>query len=95
LGLDASYRYRGLRHLLFDELGNRQLISTGGGDVAAWSRDGREPFFMAPYGRQMFTVPVRSGTTLVAGRPQVLFESAMTESGGGFRPMTSPLMDGS
>jgi serine/threonine-protein kinase len=70
----------------YPELGNRQLISTGGGDVAAWSRDGRELFFMAPDGRQMFTVPVRSGTTLVAGRPQMLFEFGMTHSGGGFRP---------
>jgi hypothetical protein len=26
----------------------------------------------------MFVVPVQSGTTLVAGRPQVLFEAAMT-----------------
>jgi hypothetical protein len=41
---------------------------------------------MAPDGRRMFAVPVRSGTTLVAGRPQVLFEFAMTGSGGGFRP---------
>ena len=54
--------------------------------MAAWSRDGRELFFMAPYGRQMFAVPVRSGTTLVAGRPHVLFEFAMPASGGGFRP---------
>ena len=69
----------------YPELGNRQQISTGGGDVAAWSRDGRELFFNSPDGRQMFAVPMQSGTTLVAGRPQVLFESAMPPSGGGYR----------
>ena len=34
----------------------------------------------------MFAVPVQSGTTLVAGRPQVLFESAALAVGGGSRP---------
>ena len=61
----------------YPELGSRQQISTGGGDVAVWSRDGRELFFITADGRQMFAVPVQSGTTLVAGRPQLLFEFAM------------------
>ena len=34
----------------------------------------------------MLAVPVQSGTTLVAGRPQVLFEFAMLATGGGARP---------
>jgi hypothetical protein len=34
----------------------------------------------------MSVVPVQSGTTLVAGRPQVLFEGAMLTPAGGFRP---------
>ena len=34
----------------------------------------------------MLAVPVQSGTTLVAGRPQVLFEFAMLRRGGGARP---------
>ena len=70
----------------YPELGNRQQISTGGGGLAVWSRDGRELFFSTPDGRQMFAVPVQSGTTLVAGRPQLLFEFAMLPSGGGNRP---------
>jgi hypothetical protein len=69
----------------YPELGNRQLISAGGGDVAVWSRDGRELFFKSLDGRQMFAVPMQLGTTLVAGRPQILFESAMPPSGGGYR----------
>ena len=61
----------------YPELGNRQQISTSGGRRPLWSRDGRELFFGTPDNRQMLVVPVRSGTTLVAGRPQVLFEFAM------------------
>ena len=61
----------------YPELGNRQQISTGGGRLPLWSRDGRELFFGSLDSRQMLAVPVQSGTTLVAGRPQVLFEFAM------------------
>jgi hypothetical protein len=64
-------------------LGSRQQISTGGGMRPLWSRDGRELFFGSPDGRQMFAVAVQSGTTLIAGRPQVLFESAMFVAPGG------------
>ena len=61
----------------YPELGNRQQISTGGGRIPLWSRDGRELFFSNLDGRQMLAVAVQPGTTLVAGRPQVLFEFAM------------------
>ena len=66
----------------YPELGSRQLMSTGGGQRPLWSRDGRELFFIGPDSRQMFAVPVQSGTTLVTGRPQVLFELAMLVSAG-------------
>jgi serine/threonine-protein kinase len=68
----------------YPELGNRQQISTGGGRLPLWSRDGRELFFSLG-SRQMLAVPVQSGTTLAAGRPQVLFEGAMLAAGVGFR----------
>jgi hypothetical protein len=71
----------------YPELGSRQQISTDGGVRPLWSRDGRELFFSGLDSRQMFVVPVQSGTTLVAGRPQVLFEAAMVEFfPGGLRP---------
>ena len=38
----------------YPELGNRQPISTGGGRLPIWSRDGRELFFSSLDGRQMF-----------------------------------------
>ena len=58
-------------------LGSRQLISTGGGRLPLWSRNGRELFFSSLDARQMMAVRVQLGTTLVAGRPQVLFEFAI------------------
>ena len=70
----------------YPELGNRQLISTGGGRFPIWSRDGRELFFSQDE-RQMLAVPVQSGTTLGAGPAKVLFEFAMgTPPIGGARP---------
>ena len=62
----------------YPELGNRQKISTGGGHLPLWSRDGRELFFSSLDSRQILVVPVQPGTTLVAGRPRVLFEFAMS-----------------
>ena len=66
----------------YPELGSRQQISTGGGQRPLWSRDGRELFFVSLDDR-MLAVPVRSETTLVVGRPQVLFESAIFVAQGG------------
>jgi len=71
IGRDEIYVER------YPELGNRQQISTGGGSLPLWSRDGQELFFGSLDGRQMFTVPVKSGATLIVGRPQLLFEFAM------------------
>ena len=70
----------------YPELGSRQQISTGGGHLPVWSRDGRELFFSGADDRQMFVVTLRSGTTLEVGRPQRLFEFPMAPNGGGPRP---------
>ena len=70
----------------YPALGNRQQISTGGGRIPLWSRDGRELFFSSLDSRLMLTVPVQSGTTLVIGRSQVLFEFAMLVQSAGNRP---------
>ena len=70
----------------YPQLGGRQQISMGGGQRPLWSRDGRELFFGSLDSRQMFAVAVQPGTTLVAGRPQVLFEFAMLVPAGGTRP---------
>jgi eukaryotic-like serine/threonine-protein kinase len=67
----------------YPELGSRQQISTAGGQRPLWSRDGRELFFVSPDGRQVFASAVQSGTTLAAGTPQMLFETAMFVTAGG------------
>lgn len=61
----------------YPELGNRQQISTSGESRRLCSRSGGELFFSSADGRQMLAVPVQSGTTLVAGRQQVLFDFEM------------------
>ena len=66
----------------YPELGNRQPISTSG-LVPLWSPDGSELFFSSPDNRQMLAVAMQSGTTLVAGRPQVLFDIALPAAGRG------------
>ena len=70
----------------YPQLGNRQPISTGGGRLPLWSRDGKELFFSSLDGRQMFAVSVQSGATFVAARPQVLFEFDMLRQTAGNRP---------
>ena len=79
----------------YPQLGSRQLISTDGGHLPLWSRDGRELFFHSLDGRHMLAVAVQPGTTLDAGRPQVLFEAAMLRKRLAFGLTTSPPMDGS
>src|SRR5262245_46556611 len=49
-------------------------ISTDGGSLPIWSRDGRELFFTSFDRREMLAAPVQSGTTLAIARPHVLFE---------------------
>jgi serine/threonine-protein kinase len=70
----------------YPELGNRQPVSTGGGELPLWSRNGRELFFSSLDSRQILAVPVQSGTTLIAGRQQVLFEFEMLSFQGDVRP---------
>jgi serine/threonine-protein kinase len=67
----------------YPQLGSREQISTSGGLRPLWSRDGRALFFSSPDSRQMLTVTVQPGKTIVAGRPQVLFEFAMFVTAGG------------
>ena len=69
----------------YPELGSRQPISTSGGRLPVWSRNGRELFFSSLDARQMMVVPVQYGKTLVAGSPQVLFKFAMRPILGGSR----------
>jgi len=53
--------------------GSKWQISTSGGDLPAWRRDGKELFFRAA-DQHLMTVSVASGTIFQAGTPQALFE---------------------
>ena len=70
----------------YPQLGSRQQISTRGGRLPLWSRDGRTLFFRSLDNRQVLSVGVQSGATLVAGRPEVRFDLPMSPPQGGSRP---------
>ena len=53
-------------------LGARWKVSTDGGGIARWRRDGSELFYVNPQGTLM-AVPIRGGTSLGAGSPVPLF----------------------
>jgi eukaryotic-like serine/threonine-protein kinase len=48
-------------------------ISTNGGDLPVWSRDGKELYFIA--GRKIMAVDVKSGSKFEASLPKPLFET--------------------
>jgi serine/threonine-protein kinase len=70
----------------YPQLGHRQQISTEGGRLPLWSRDGRELFFSSPDGRHMVVMPIDTGTTPFGGRPRILFEYPMLLQSAGNRP---------
>ena len=59
----------------FPELSERHTISTTGGAVPRWTRDGRL-FYTSNDGRQMFEVRVSTGDRLSIGATQRVFEGA-------------------
>ncbi|MBI3048796.1 MAG: serine/threonine-protein kinase [Acidobacteria bacterium] len=69
----------------YPQSGSRQQISMDGGLLPLWSRDGRTLFFSKD-DRQVLSVPVQSGATFTAGRPQILFELSMAPNIVGSRP---------
>ena len=56
----------------FPDLGDRRLISYGGGTAPLWSPDGRELFYRN--GDQMMAVRIDREPTFTPGRPIVVFE---------------------
>ncbi|MGH9256885.1 MAG: hypothetical protein ACRD3C_20170, partial [Vicinamibacterales bacterium] len=53
-------------------------VSTDGGIEPAWSRDGRELFYVS--GDRMMAVDIRTTPTLAAGTPRLLFEGRYVRS---------------
>ena len=56
----------------FPDLGDRVQVSTDGGTSPLWSADGAELYYRA--GRAVIAVPVETGATFTAGRPETLFD---------------------
>ena len=65
----------------YQEPANRVQISAAGGSQPMWSKTGRELFFRS--GNELLAVNVTLGSSVVAGKPVVLFSKAMPESPSG------------
>ena len=58
----------------FPDLGNKEQISTGGGQDPVWSLDGRELFYRDLSGSRMMVAPIETEPTLTLGTATVAFE---------------------
>jgi len=58
----------------FDKPGEKWRISTDGGNLPRWRRDGRELFYLMPGGKVM-AVQIKPGTEFGAGSPMPLFKA--------------------
>ena len=61
--------------------GGKWQVSTAGGRLAAWGRDGKEIFYLSPDGKLM-SVDVVTAPTFQAGLPKVLFTVRIKTTGG-------------
>jgi serine/threonine-protein kinase len=59
----------------FDGSGERVTVSTSGGNMPRWARNGRELFYLS-LDRKMMAVDVAAGPAFRPGTPRVLFENA-------------------
>jgi eukaryotic-like serine/threonine-protein kinase len=53
--------------------GGKWLISSNGGNLARWSRDGKELFYVNE--NKLMAVEIRSGAAFEAGPPKLLFDT--------------------
>src|SRR5262245_43262609 len=79
---------RGFRRLAqvyvkaYPALGGRTLVSTEGGSVPTWSRNGRELFYLE--GDRMMAVAVTSEDPFAATKPRFLFEAKTLPASEGY-----------
>jgi Tol biopolymer transport system component len=62
---------------------DKKVISTGGGKIPVWRRDGSELFFIAPDGQMMAASVKTGGTDFQFDAPKPLFETRMLDLEGG------------
>jgi Tol biopolymer transport system component len=64
----------------FPGLGQKWQISTGGGAVPRWRRDGKEIFFLKFPEKTLMAVEVKAGSTFSVGEPKALFQTQIRRS---------------
>jgi Tol biopolymer transport system component len=64
----------------FPTPGGKWLISTNGGDLPVWSRDGKELFYISADGKMM-AVEVKNGSEFQRGAPKALFDVRLARGG--------------
>jgi hypothetical protein len=62
----------------FPALGDKWLISVGGGEEARWSKDGRQLFYR--HGDRMMAVDIQTKSTFKARGPHLVFEGIYARS---------------
>jgi eukaryotic-like serine/threonine-protein kinase len=60
--------------------GRKWQVSAAGGYQPRWRGDGKELFYISPIG-QLMSVDVASGASGAAGRPRILFQTAVFGGG--------------
>ena len=78
----------------FPTSSERWQISGGGGGMPAWSRDGRQLFYVTPDGKMMAASVHPSGDQFVADAPRVLFTTGMRQLSGVTRNQYDVMPDG-
>ena len=64
----------------FPASGGKWQVSTAGGDQARWSPNGKEIMYLG-FDRNLYVVPYSATTTFEAGRPAVLFQTRIPQTG--------------
>jgi hypothetical protein len=77
----------------FPGAGQKWQISTGGGAVPRWRRDGKEIFFLKFPEKTLMAAEVKAGSTFSVGAPKALFQTQIRRSDFGTQYDVSP--DGS
>jgi Tol biopolymer transport system component len=65
----------------FPQKGGKWMISTNGGRMPVWSRDGRELYYYS-LDNKIMSVEIKPGAQFEFGTPQVLFEVAIANNSG-------------
>ena len=69
------------RASVIDRAGGQWQVSTAGGIYPRWRPDGKELYYIGPYGQMMAAPVTATATTLEPGTPVALFETRIYGGG--------------